>query len=125
MQANRLLRSFSVRLNLWYVSIFTISACALYLFLYYLLSVAVETKDRDIIEAQLKEYATVYQTGGRIELANFIQINEVAKKKELFFVRLYQPNLGTFNLRVPEDWIAFDTNSVQLGNVNFQQITRY
>ena len=59
----RLGRGFSFRLNLWYVTIFTFSACALYAFLYLLLSAAIERKDREIIESQLKEYATVYQAG--------------------------------------------------------------
>ena len=38
---NRLRRSFSFRLNLWYASIFTLSACSLFFFLYLLLSVAI------------------------------------------------------------------------------------
>ncbi len=41
--------AFSFRLNLWYASIFTVSACGLYFFLYLLLSVAIETKDKKIL----------------------------------------------------------------------------
>ena len=42
----RLGRMFSFRLNLWYASIFCLSACALFLFLYVLLSVALDRKDK-------------------------------------------------------------------------------
>ena len=51
---NRLGRAFSFRLNLWYASIFTLSACALYFFLYVLLAVAMGNKDREVIESQMK-----------------------------------------------------------------------
>ena len=45
-------RTFSFRLNLWYASVFTVSACALFLFLYVLLSAAIGQKDKEVIEAQ-------------------------------------------------------------------------
>ena len=43
-------RSFSFRLNLWYASIFTLSACVLFFFLYLLFSVAIGHKDKEVID---------------------------------------------------------------------------
>src|SRR5580692_9036722 len=72
---NRISRAFSFRLNLWYATIFTISACALYVFLYVILAVAMGQKDRDVIEAQLKEYSIVYQGGGLRALKSVLEAN--------------------------------------------------
>ena len=56
--------SLSFRLNLWYASIFILSAAALFILSYALVSVAVDRKEREVIEARLKEYAAIYRTGG-------------------------------------------------------------
>src|SRR3954454_5569636 len=69
---NRFGRTISFRLNLWYASIFILSAGALFLFLYFLVAAAIERKDREVIEATLKEYATVYESGGVPALRNRI-----------------------------------------------------
>ena len=60
---NRLGRTISFRLNLWHASIFTVSACLLYVVLYFLISIGIEHQDRDIIEAQLKQYYAAYSAG--------------------------------------------------------------
>lgn len=122
---NRLGRTFGFRLNLWYTSVFTLSACCFYLFLYLLLSLAIERKDREIIEAQLKEYSIAYQGGGLPALRNFVEINQAAKKREPFYVVVIHPRLGVVFQSVPQDWVAFDTNSVQIGNLSINTATPY
>ena len=114
---NRLGRTFSFRLNLWYASIFTFSACALFLFLYLLLSVAMGRKDREVIEAQLKEYSVVYQSGGLRGLQNVIAANQESKKQKSFFVRVIHPRVGVVFQSVPEEWITFDPKGVQVGGL--------
>src|ERR1700756_5348914 len=82
---NRFGRTISFRLNLWYASIFIVSACALFLFLYFLMSVAIERKDREVIEAKLKEYSTVYEAGGMPALRDRINNSpENQQQKPLF-----------------------------------------
>ena len=114
----RLGSAFSFRLNLWYASIFTVSACGLYFFLYLLLSVAIETKDKEVIEAQLKEYSAVYQGGGLPALRNSLYANQESKKQKSFFVRVVNPRNSASALiaSVPEDWIGFDPKDVQIGD---------
>src|SRR5947209_6062033 len=118
---NRLGRTFSFRLNLWYASIFTISACALFLFLYVLLAMAMGRKDREVIESQLKEYAVIYQGGGLRALSTLVDANNTSKKQKPFFVRVINPRLGVVFQSVPEDWIAFDPNGVQVGGLQIHQ----
>jgi len=59
-----LLRSFAVRLSLWYALIFVLSTGALLVLVYYLVAHEFHGKDQEIILAKMREYAAVYQAGG-------------------------------------------------------------
>jgi len=116
---NRLRRTFSFRLNLWYASVFTATTCALFFFTYVLLLMAMGRKDREVIEAQLKEYSVMYQGGGLRALRTVIEANQASKKQKPFFVRVVNPQTGAVFQSVPEDWITFDPKGVQVGDVQF------
>ncbi len=116
-----LLRTFSFRLNLWYAFIFTLSAGALYLFLYLFLSSTMARKDREIIEAQLKEYSAVYSSGGLRLLENSVNENRRAGKRESFFIRVVHPAAGVIFQSVPEEWIAFDPRTIETGIFKIQK----
>src|SRR5256885_1394098 len=109
----RLGRSFSVRLSLWYTSIFTLSAAVLFLLVYFLLATAVQRKDREVIESHLKEYAAIYQSGGASALESWISRSGEAKKQSFFFVRIVAPYRNVLYLRAPEDWIQFEPPVLQ------------
>jgi signal transduction histidine kinase len=66
-------RSFGVRLGLWYAVIFSFSAAALFTIAYYILALALNSKDREIIEARWKEAAVVYRAGGMNALKNWAE----------------------------------------------------
>src|ERR1041385_620140 len=108
----RLTRTLSVRLNLWYAVIFTASAALVFALLYLLLSATVERKDREVIDARLKEYAAIYRVGGDNALRGFIERSKEAQNQKGFLVHL----TGLFNetrlLFVPTDWVAFDPKTV-------------
>src|SRR5262245_60180119 len=87
----RLTRTLSLRLNLWYAAIFTASAALVFALLYFLLSATVERKDREVIEARLKEYATIYHVGGLSALENNVVRSGDAQKQKSFFVRIISP----------------------------------
>ncbi len=57
-------RNIGLRLSLLYALIFTVSSVALLALAYYLLAAAVGSKDREVLEARLKEAAVVYEAGG-------------------------------------------------------------
>ena len=120
---DRIGRTLSFRLNLWHAGIFTVSACILYLFLYILLSVAMERKDRELVDGQLKAYTVIYQSGGLPALRDWIYANREAKQQKAYFVRLADPRNTSSALfaHVPEDWIGFDPNRVNVGGVQIQQ----
>ncbi|HTA31195.1 MAG TPA: HAMP domain-containing protein, partial [Candidatus Cybelea sp.] len=121
---NRLRRAFSFRLNLWYASIFIISACLLYGALYILISIGIARQDQDILEAQKKEYTAAYEAGGLRALQEYIHLSD-ASKHDPYFVRVLDPNQHPVLESVPPDWIAFATNRQQLGPVNIQTTTPY
>ena len=114
-------RTFSFRLNLWYASIFTLSAIALYAFLYIMLARAMDRKDYEVLDAQLKEYAYVYESGGLRALSSVVDAHNASKKQRPFFVRVTNPRAGVIFQSVPEDWITFDPNGVQIGGFQFHQ----
>jgi len=57
-------RNIGVRLSLWYAFVFALSNLALFVFAYYLLAAAIGSKDREVLQARLKEVAALYEAGG-------------------------------------------------------------
>src|SRR5258706_12390423 len=100
----KLTRTISVRLNLWYAVIFAGSAAVAFLLLYFLLSSAVEGKDREVIEARLKEYSVIYQRGGSTVLKAYILRSRKAQKEKAFFLRVTGPFSDVRLLSVPPTW---------------------
>lgn len=107
-------RSFAVRLTLGYALIFTLSAIVLFSLLYILLASALERKDREVIEARLKECAAVYASGGLPALRNLVQLSSTDENKtKSFFVRV-TGNLGSvLFVNVPNDWLPADASSLE------------
>jgi signal transduction histidine kinase len=101
-----LLRSFAVRLSLWYALIFVISTSALLVLVYYLVAHEFQGKDQEIILAKLKEYAALYQAGGADALtATALQENNPADEKS-FYVNLVSPHFSR-PIIVPDAWLGF------------------
>ena len=100
-------RNIGLRLSLWYALIFTISGVALLSLAYYLLAAAVGSKDREVLEARLKEAAVVYETGGIIALRSWVA-NQPDEVQNTMFVRLANPvdNTGLI-ISAPGAWVAF------------------
>jgi signal transduction histidine kinase len=101
-------RSFAVKLTLGYALLFTLSAVVLFALLYVLLASALERKDREVIEARLKECAAVYASGGLPALRDLVQSNSTdPDKSKSFFVRV-TGNLGSvLFVNVPNEWLQF------------------
>ncbi|HYV31047.1 MAG TPA: histidine kinase dimerization/phospho-acceptor domain-containing protein, partial [Candidatus Binatia bacterium] len=103
----RLRRNFSVRLNVWYALIFTASSAALCVLVYYLLAAAIEGKDREVIEARLKEYSAVYQAGGLSALQRWVHREGIPPTERSLFVRLVNVWNTVTLAKVPDDWVTF------------------
>lgn len=116
---NRLVRTFSFRLNLWYALIFTASASVLFLVFYILLAIGLQRKDQEIIEARLKEYAAIYQSNGLGALERWVQSSE--EKQKSFFVRVTDRFGSDVLFLLPQDWIKVDPRRLQIGWYQFQK----
>src|SRR5687767_10149135 len=89
-------RSITFRLNLWYALTFLLSVAALFVALYFLVAVAVQRQDRQIVEARLKELAAVYHGGSAPALRNWIQRSDDARREKLFIRVVNRWNEVTF-----------------------------
>lgn len=99
-------RNVGVRLSLLYALIFTLSSVALLALAYYLLAAAVGSKDREVLEARLKEAAVVYEAGGVAALRSWVY-NQPAEVQNSMFVHLVNPrNKTDLIISAPEAWVA-------------------
>src|SRR5664279_1141664 len=99
-------RNIGLRLSLFYALIFTVSSVALLALAYYLLAAAIGSKDREVLEARLKEAAVVYESGGVNALRGWVRSQPVQVQNTMF-VHLVNPLNGTdLLISAPEDWVA-------------------
>jgi signal transduction histidine kinase len=100
-------RNIGLRLSLLYAFIFTLSSVALLALAYYLLAAAVGNKDREVLEARLREGAVVFETGGIIGLRSWVA-SQPPEVQNNMFVHLVNPDNNTdLVISAPEDWVAF------------------
>lgn len=107
---NRLSQSFTFRLSLGYAGLFTLSAAILFCLLYLLMASTLEHKDREVIEARLRECLVVYDHGGLAALQDLVQSSRDSEKSKSFFVRLAGDHGSVLLLTAPDDWMQFDTS---------------
>jgi signal transduction histidine kinase len=99
-------RNIGVRLSLWYALVFTASSAAVFTLAYYLLVAAVTNKDREVLEARLKEAAVVYQAGGVNALERWVR-NQPDQVQNTMFVRLVNLRNEVAFASAPPDWVEF------------------
>lgn len=105
---NRLKKTLTVRLTLWYSAVFTLSCFVMFIISYLLLSSAVRKKDEELIWSKLREYAGAYQ---RDEIDAFIK--EIQDENRVlgidgFFVRFRASATGKLFGDIPGQWENFD-----------------
>src|SRR5580765_4148032 len=98
-------RNVGVRLSLWYAFIFTLSGVALLTLAYYLLSAAISSKDREVLEARLKEVAALYEAGGVKALDNWVR-SQPQQVQQTLLVRLVNPFNQPVYAHAPPEWVA-------------------
>lgn len=103
---NQWVRTLTFQLSVWYLLIFSASVVMLYFFVYLLVSTAVERKDREVIEARLKEYAALYRGGGVAALRRATA--EEAQRKISLFVRVVSRFNKVAYIAAPQDWFEFE-----------------
>ncbi len=110
----RLRRSLTFRLNLWYSGIFIASAAVLFLLTYALLYAAAGSKDRELVEAQVQEYAAVHAERGVRGLGDYIH-QAADRTGHRPFVRFTAPHGPSIVVSVPADWVQVQSREVSPG----------
>ena len=102
----RFWQTLSFRLNFWYTSIFTASVLIIVGFLYVMMSLTIERKDREVLQARAEEFATVFRTGGLGQLQNYINAQQKNRSSaQPYFVRAISPFGKIILIAVPDEWI--------------------
>src|SRR5262245_50109993 len=96
----RLRQNIALRLSVWYALVFTLSSFALLTLAYYLLAVALGNKDREVLEAKLKEAGVVYNAAGLAGLRAWVQTQPPQ------FVRVIDAFGNRVWDSVPPEWIG-------------------
>lgn len=108
-------QALGLRLAAWYLGTFLASTFVIVGLTYGLLATSLETRDHDIIESTLREYATRYQAGGLPALARAIETEQRSGTREPLFVRLVGPFQDVLLYSLPEAWGAFDLSELPGG----------
>ena len=106
--SDRISQALGLRLAAWYLGTFLASTLLIGGLTYGLLATLLETRDHDIIQSTLREYATRYQAGGLPALARAIELEQRSGSREPLFVRLVGPFEDVLLYSLPETWGAFD-----------------
>jgi signal transduction histidine kinase len=109
---DRLQRTFGLRLAWWYAVVFAISATALVLITYLLLTTTLRRQDREFIQTTLVQFAAAYVGGGPNALAREIQRAEDAGLEGPLFVRTVRGRRDVLFLSTPERWRQFDPSQL-------------
>jgi signal transduction histidine kinase len=106
----RFWRSVGFRLNLWYTSIFTGSVILVVFALYGMISIMIERKDREVLQARCEEFGTVYRTSGLAGLQRYA----AGIKGNPYFVRVISPFNQITLVAVPEEWVQEKIEKVDI-----------
>src|SRR5688500_13869980 len=113
--ADRVSQALGLRLAAWYLGTFLASTLVIGGLTYGLLASLLESRDPDIIQSTMREYATRYQAGGLPALARAIEIEQRSGTREPLFIRLVGPFQDVLFYSLPEAWGAFDLTELPGG----------
>ncbi|MFN0066177.1 MAG: ATP-binding protein [Limisphaerales bacterium] len=101
----RLHRSLTFRLTLWYAALFILSAGVLFAVAYALLVRAADAKDREVAMARVNEYATVFRTRGPAALRGLLESSARQEGPQPQFVLLQgRPGGLAAVIYAPKEW---------------------
>jgi signal transduction histidine kinase len=94
---------------------FLITTSVLFVLLYYFLSLAIERKDREVLQARVKEYSAIYRTYGVNGLRKRLAKQDPGSSERGLYVRVADRLGNVLLLVVPQDWIAFNQEALPFG----------
>ena len=114
-------RRFGLRLAIWYAAVFVASSLAIVLLTYTLLASSLAERDRQIVDATLREYSTRYAQGGLGALARAVDLEQRSGRHERLFVRVVRAGSETLFVSMPPEWSDFDVSSLAGGTGRWEQ----
>jgi signal transduction histidine kinase len=114
---------FGLRLGLWYATLFVVAATAIVFLTYWLTSMSLAQRDRQILAAKLGEYAAAYQRGGFDQLADTVRSEQSAAPERLF-VRVVDQGAEAVVLSQPQGWdpSSLETATARLPDGSLVQV---
>ena len=86
--AERAVGRFGLRLAFWYAGVFVVSSLAIIYLTYTLLASSLAERDRQLVDATLREYSARYAGGGVPALARAVELEQRSGEHERLFVRI-------------------------------------
>ena len=94
---------FGLRLALWYATLFVVGAIIFASVTYVVTAASLAARDREILNAKLGEYATVFARGGTRALADTVRAEQFTTPERLF-VRIVSRGTETILVGLPQGW---------------------
>ena len=116
---DRLRRSLSLRLTVWYAIVSICAYAILFALAYQSLSSSLRKEDYENIVSKLKELSRVYHKGGLNDLETHINAERDSGKPVLLFVRVADKDDSTLFLSLPDQWT--DADLTALGRLSVQR----
>jgi len=109
-EGGRIGRSLALRLGLWHAVLFGVGAAAVFAGVYILLARALAAQEREALEVRAAEYADAFATGGVPAVRELLGSEQDSPHVRSLFVRIVgRPGEGVTFAKVPDDWLADDT----------------
>src|SRR5438477_5781670 len=113
------MRTFGLRLALWYATLFVLGSIAIVFLTYWVAATSLARRDREIINGKLGEYAAVYGRGGIDALADTVQAEQRTAPERLF-VRVLDRGTEAVVLSNPGPW---DPSMLEVGSIRLRDGT--
>jgi signal transduction histidine kinase len=101
------------RLALLSSAFFVVGTFVLFAFAYFLLSSSLQTRDRDSIEARLRQLAAQYQSTELTGLKKALYLETRLRKTKPYFIRIAAPRNNLVFMEIPDQWADFDLASLE------------
>jgi signal transduction histidine kinase len=115
--------TFGLRIALWYALLFVFGSLVIVLLTYFLTATSLVSRDRQLIDAKLGQYASIYSRGGIEELTETVRAEQQTAPERLF-VRVVDRETEAIVLSMPGGWEPeqLETASLQLADGTFVQV---
>ena len=103
----------SVRLTIWYSSIFVISTLLLFVLTWFLLSKSILDNNRQVAQSKIQEYTRVEKSNGLVALLNRLKKEHQANQRAGFYIRVSDAANRTLLETVPLNWKDIETRQLE------------